>query len=198
MSPGLSTGSAGISIVTPGDWEEFDLDPATRHRSVARAVRRACAHDRSLESGPLITFLDGLVGCASDSGGFYLAAAAGRGDGNHPFASSVFMQAGPATAAYRSSPTLVCADYAADLASDPSLADCDVSVVSLPALGPAVRVEGSKQGVQLNYLAPLHSPACDLLVSFSAPCWMSPERQVATLTLFETMARSIAFVPSRG
>ena len=32
---------ARASIVTPGDWTELDLDPATRHASIRRAVRQA-------------------------------------------------------------------------------------------------------------------------------------------------------------
>jgi hypothetical protein len=184
----------GISIVTPDDWEEFDLNPATRHRSVVRAVRRACASDHSLDAAPLIAVLDHVVGKAVSAGGFYLAAAASRGANQHPFASSVFMQLSPPRPSYREAPSAVCADLAADLAIDLDLADCDVSVVTLPLIGPSVRVEGASQGVLLNYIVPLRYPARDLTVTFNTQCWLPPDRQAATLALFETMALSIAVV----
>jgi hypothetical protein len=186
---------SGVSIVTPGDWHEFDLSPATRHRSVASAVRRACAADVGLagDAVQLISMLDGLVANAASAGGFYLAALAMRDSATGGiFAASVLMQLGPSLAGPAgSSAAEICAGLAGAISVDPSWAGASVEVVSLP-VGPSVRVQVVAGGVMAQYIVPIRSR--QLIVTFSSPCTPSMHYSDAALELFDAMAASVALV----
>jgi hypothetical protein len=185
---------SAVSIVTPGDWHEFDLSPITRHRSVIRAVRRACLADPGLaeDAVRLIALLDTLVANAASAGGFYLAALALRdGSTGGLFAASALMQLGPPTALPGGSPTQICAGLAGAITVDPSWAGAQVDVVELP-IGPSVRMQVVAGGVLAQYLVPVLSR--QLIVTFSSPCTPSLHYSDAALELFDTMAASIELV----
>jgi hypothetical protein len=186
---------SGVSIVTPGDWHEFDLSPASRHRSVVSAVRRACAADPGLagDAVQLISMLDGLVAQAASAGGFYLAALAMRDSMTGGiFAASVLMQLGPSLAGPAgSSSSEICAGLAAAISVDPAWADAFVEVVSLP-VGPSVRLQIVAGGLLAQYIVPIR--ARQLIVTFSSPCTPSMHYSDAALELFDTMAASVALV----
>jgi hypothetical protein len=183
---------AGIRIETPGDWQQFDLRPATRHRSMARMIRRARNRDSSLLTRDLVPVLDMLVAQADDLGAFFLSACAGLDPDQHPFALSVLMHVSPARSPYPDPAWVVCADWAESLERD---VDADVSAVTLPSLGCAVRIEGAKSGVQLDFLVPLTQQPRDLLVTFASSCAMSRSRHDDVVGLFDAMAQTLAFLP---
>jgi hypothetical protein len=186
---------SGVSIVTPGDWHEFDLLEGSRHRSVVQAVRRACAADAGLavDAVQLISMLDGLIANAASAGGFYLAALAMRDVATGGiFAASVLMQLGPSMAAPTgSSPAEICAGLAGAISVDPAWAGASVEVVSLP-VGPGVRVQIVAGGVLAQYIVQVRSR--QLIVTFSSPCAPSMHYSDAALELFDTMAASVALV----
>lgn len=183
----------GVSIVTPGDWHEFDLQPSSRHRSVVRAVRRAAAADPSLigSSAPLISMLDALVANALSAGGFYLAAMAMRDPATSGvFAASVLMQLAPSTGSSGLADER-CAGLAAAISVDPAWAGAAVDVLPLP-VGPCVRVQIVAGGVLAQYIVPVR--ARQLIVTFSSPCTPSAHYSDAALELFDSMAASVALV----
>jgi hypothetical protein len=184
---------SGVSIVTPGDWHEFDLSPSSRHRSVVQAVRRACVADAALacDAPRLISMLDALVVNAFSAGGFYLAALAMRDAATGGFfAASVLMQLGPSSSLAGPAAD-VCADLVNAISAEPTWADAAVDVVELP-VGPSVRVHIVAGGVLAQFIVPLQSR--QLIVTFSSPCTPSLHYSDAALELFDTMAASVALV----
>lgn len=69
------SGVLRASIVTPGDWLELDLDPATRHRSIRRAVRDSVRRKavRQPDAVRVIRHLEELAQRAHNDGAFYCA-----------------------------------------------------------------------------------------------------------------------------
>ncbi len=191
-----------VSIVTPGDWHEFDLSPATAHRSVIHAVRRACSVDPGLagDAVRLIGLLDRLVQRAVSAGGFYLAALALRDSVTGGlFAASVLMQLAPGhvsepSASGPSSSEEMCAGLAAAISVDPDWVGANVDVVSLPAIGLSVRTQVVAGGVLVQYLIPVSASSRQLIVTFSSPCTPSAGYSDAALELFAAMAASITLV----
>jgi hypothetical protein len=191
----------GARIITPGDWSDLDLDPATRHGSIRRAVRRAVAADPALEGNAvrLIGLLDDVVTRAHDSGAFFCSSLVLSGDAG-VVAANVLMQISPDAAeptssaamsapAFSGSPMEVCAGLAAAVTCDPDWEGADVTVVTLPSVGPAVRVEVVAGGVCLQYLVPLPDSARQIVLTFTSPC---PPYAGALLELFDSMAASFA------
>ncbi len=183
------SGLVGARIVTPGDWSDLDLDPATRHRSIARAVRRAVAADPGLSgaAGRLIALLDDVARRACDAGGFFCSSMALSSD-DGPIVANVLMQlcggeagGGPADDA--------CAGLAAAVSRDSSWADADVSVVSLASVGPAVRVVVVAGGACVQYLVPAPESSEFVVLTFTSP---SAPYAKAFVELFDSMAASLA------
>jgi len=181
----------GARIVTPGDWNDLDLDPTTRHRSIRRAVRRAATHDPSIEgrSAQLIAMLDGVARRAYDSGAFYCSSLV-LGSVRDLLVANVLMQISPddAESAAPSAPAAdVCSGLAAAVSCDPDWAGADVSVVDLPLVGPAVRVAVVAGGVCVRYLVPVPGSSRQIVLTFTSPC---PPYVAALIELFDTMAAS--------
>jgi len=196
----------GAQIVTPGDWADLDLDPATRHRSIVSAVRRAVASDVALAgySVRLITLLDDVARRAYDSGGFFCSSLVLSSD-DGVLVANVLMQlsdgvgsggvdgsgggdgsgvlGGPGAAIE------VCAGLAAAVSCDPDWEDADVTVVTLPLVGPAVRVEVVDGGVCVQYLVPVPDSSQQIVLTFTSPC---PPFAGALIELFDSMAASFA------
>jgi hypothetical protein len=179
----------GARIVTPGDWTDLDLDPSTRHRSIARAVRRAVMSDPGLSgcSARLISLLDDVTRRAHDSGGFFCSSLVlASGDG--PLVANVLLQ----LCAGNGAPgpvELACADLAEAVSGDPSWADADVTVVELPSVGPAVRVAVAAGGVCVQYLVPAPVSSDYVVVTFTSA---SAPYDDAFVELFDSMAASFA------
>lgn len=190
----------GARIVTPGDWTDLDLDPATRHRSIASAVRRAVSSNPGLagSSVRLISLLDDVARRAYDNGGFFCSSLVLSSDVG-PLVANVLMQVcsveGGVADGGRGSAESVCAGLAASVMCDPSWADADVSVVSLACVGPAVRVVVVAGGVCMQYLVPVPNlaPAPDsseyVVLTFTSP---SAPYAVEFVELFDSMAGSFA------
>jgi len=194
----------GARIVTPGDWTDLDLDPATRHRSIASAVRRAVASDAALAgcSARLITLLDDVTRRAYDSGGFFCSSLVLSSD-DGVLVANVLMQlsdgvglggAGGSAAAGglggRGGPGAaidVCAGLAAAVSCDPDWEGADVTVVTLPLVGPAVRVEVVDGGVCVQYLVPVLDSSQQIVLTFTSPC---PPFAGVLIALFDSMAAS--------
>ncbi len=126
------------SIVTPGDWSELDLDPATRHTSIRRAVRQAIVRSRSLapDAVALIALLDRTTNLAVDAGAFYCASRVIE-DATRVIVATVLMQVcRSATAPLPGSPILTvrqrCAALGEVISKDPEWAGADIRVVALP------------------------------------------------------------------
>jgi hypothetical protein len=180
-------------IVTPGDWIELDLDPATRHTSIRKAVRRAVARDKALERNAvrLIAILDKISRRAHDSGAFYCASLVLNEATCGVFVANVLMQlcGKPlASAPPRASAMEVCAGFAAAISADPGWAGAEVTVVPLVFVGPAVRVCLVDDAIVLQYIVPLAVPSVQAVLTFICPC---PPYAATALELFDAMASSL-------
>lgn len=193
MTP--DSGLIGARIETPGDWVELDLDPATRHGSIRRAVRRAVAQDPRLGANAvrLIALLDDISRRAEASGAFYCAslvlhdAASGA-----VLVANVLIQITPETELpppAGSTAMEVCAGLAAVVSCEPDWDGADVTVVELPLVGAAVRVELVAGGVLLQYLVPVPRTGRQVVLTFSSPC---PPYVEALLGVFDAVAASFA------
>lgn len=91
---------ARASIVTPGDWIELDLHPATWHTSIRRSVRQAVVRSRGLapDAVPLIALLDRTCRRAVDTGAFYCASRVLKDASGDVVVVTVLMQVRPAMA----------------------------------------------------------------------------------------------------
>ena len=183
---------AGASIELPGDWVDLDLDPATQHRSISRAVRRAIRRDPALAGyrGRLLGLLDNVVRHAGDSGAFFCSSLVLDGDGG-PLTATLLMQVvgePPWELDGRErSRDDVCAGIAAAASFDPDWQDADVDVVALPSTGPAVRLAVLAGGVCVQYIVPVPDET-RLLLTFTSPCaWYD----TALIELFDAMARTL-------
>lgn len=209
----------GARIVTPGDWTDLDLDPSTRHRSIGRAVQRAVARDPGLAglTPRLIALLDDVTRRAQDAGGFFCSSMVLSSD-DGPVVANVLMQlcfgetadGGPPTpecagpmvadggapppacagpAAADGPPEAVCGELAAAVSCDPAWVDADVSVVSLPSIGQAVRTVVVAGGVCVQYLVPVPDSSEYVVLTFTSP---SAPYAEAFVELFDSMAASFA------
>jgi hypothetical protein len=184
----------GARVVTPGDWNDLDLDPATRHTSIRRAVRRALAADPGLEGNAvrLITLLDDLTLRACDAGAFFCSSLVLQSDSGGLLAANMLMQisADAETARQAGASALeLCAGLAAAVSCDAEWAGADVTVVTLPAAGPAVRVEVVAGGVCVQYLVPIPDSSRQIVLTFTSPC---PPYAGELIELFDSMAASFA------
>ena len=182
---------AGARIVTPGDWADLDLDPSSRHQSIARAVRRAVITNPGLAAHAvrLISLLDDVARRAHDAGGFFCSSLVLSSD-DGPVVANVLMQlcSGDSDGGGGSAEE-ACAGLAAAVSCDPSWADADVSVVSLPSVGPAVRVVVVAGGVCVQYLVPVPDSSEYVVLTFTSP---SASYAKAFVELFDSMAASFA------
>jgi hypothetical protein len=179
---------AGARIVMPGDWTDLDLEPSSRHRSIVGAVRRAVALNPSLadRSARLISLLDDVARRAYDNGGFFCSSLVLSSD-DGPLAANLLMQVSEVP--WIGSTVDACAGLAAAVTCDPSWADADVSVVELPAVGPAVRVVVVAGGVCVQYLVPVPDSSEYVVLTFTSP---SAPYAEAFVELFDSMATSFA------
>jgi hypothetical protein len=185
------------SIVTPGDWVELDLDPATRHTSIRRAVRRAIVRSPALapDAVPLIALLDRMTGSAADAGAFYCASRVIEDTADGVLVATVVMQlSDPGTGPLMGgAPNLSvaqwCGALVAVIENDPEWVGVDVGVVTLPFVGPAVRLRVEDGAIIVQYMAPLVGRHTTLLVTFT--CSSPPHARVMT-ELFDTMAQSVS------
>jgi hypothetical protein len=183
------------SIMAPGDWTELDLDPATRHTSIRRAVRRAMTRSRNLapDAVTLIALLDQIVRRADETRAFYCASLIIEDASVGAWVATVMMQVcesatvpPPQTLSLPASER--CAALAAAIRDDLSWSGANVRVVRLPLVGPAVRLQMRNDGIILQYIVPLIGGIADLLLTFSCPC--PPYADLMT-ELFDTMAESL-------
>lgn len=185
--------SLRVQLVTPGDWTELDLNPATRRASVRRAVRSAARHNPGLagDGVRLMGFLDDISRRAHEAGAFYCASLVLGDVSASAVVATALMQlsgdSGVRVDADFSSAEL-CAGLASVISADPDWAGADVGVVALPLAGPAVRICVIAVGVFVQYIVPVRD-AGQLLLSMS--CSSPP--YVATMTeLFDAMAASLS------
>ena len=187
------------SIVTPGDWIEFDLDPATRRTSIRRAVRQAIAHAPSLATDVvrLIGLLDRTTRRAIDAGAFYCASRVIEDTNRDIAVATVLIQLSPSQgAALPDQPTWVprasagerCTSIARGIRNDPAWAGADVRVVPMSFVGPSVRLNVQDGGAIVQYLVPVMDATAGIVLTFTCPC--PPYAQVMT-ELFDTMAQSL-------
>jgi len=194
LPPSYSQVSA--SIVTPSDWTELDLDPDTRHKSIRRAVRRAVTRSRGLapDTVPLIALLDHICRRADEARAFYCASLIIEDDAvRGALVATVLMQVcESATAPLPGTLSLPvdkrCADLVAIIRSDPWWAGASAGVVTLPLVGPAVRLHIKDDGMILQYIVPLIGGIADVVLTFTCPC--PPYTELIT-ELFDTMADSL-------
>ncbi len=184
----------GASIVTPGDWIELDLDPATRHKSIGRAVRQAIARSPSLapDAIGLIAMLDRTTSLAAKATAFYCASRVIE-DATQVIVATVLMQVcrSPAPPAH-GSPSLSVGERCAALrevfSKDPDWAGAHTRVVELRFVGTAVRLHVDAPGIVVQYLVPLRGGFAHAVLTFTCPC--PPYARVMT-ELFDTMAQSL-------
>ena len=195
LAPTATRPLARASIVTPGDWIELDLDPATRHTSVRRAVRQAVVRSRSLapDAVGLIRMLDRTSKQAIESGAFYCASRVIEDATGGVFVATVLMQVCRSTLTQPpGSPILRaserCAGIAAAFNKDPGWAGGNISVVPLPYAGPAVRLHIQHSAIIVQYFVPLVGGIADAVLTFSCPC--PPYASVVT-ELFDNMAEGL-------
>jgi hypothetical protein len=184
------------SIVTPGNWIELDLDPKTRHKSIRRAVRRAIVRSQALapDAVPLIALLDRMTSRADDAGAFYCASRVIEDTTDGVLVATVVMQiCQSASWSPPGKPNLGvaerCAALAAVIDNDPEWVGADVGVVTLPFVGPAVRLRMEDGAIIVQYIVPLAGLHRYLLATFTCSC---PPYARAMTELFDTMAQSIA------
>lgn len=189
----------GARIVTPGDWTDLDLAPATRHRSIRRAVRRAVVNDPGLAGHEvrLIGLLDDIARRAYDSGAFYCASLVLGTLETGLLAANILMQITPddEMPAITGGVTEMCAGLAAAISCDPDWMGADVSVVRLPMVGEAVRVEVVAGGVCLQFLVPVPDSRRQVVLTFTSP--FAPYAE-ALIELFDSMAASFALEYNRS
>jgi hypothetical protein len=183
----------GARVVTPGDWCDLDLDPATRHGSIRRAVRRAVGADPGLAANAvrLIGLLDDVARRAYDSGAFFCSSLVmGRAE-TGLLVANMLMQITPDAEPppTSASPFDVCSGLAAAVSCDPAWVGAEVTVVALPLVGPAVRVEIVAGGVCVQYLVPVPDSARQIVLTFTSP---SAPYTAALIGLFDSMASSFA------
>lgn len=183
------------SIITPGDWIELDLDPATRHTSIRRAVRRAIVRSPRLEPHgvQLIRMLDDAAQRAIEGATIYCASRVVEHATGHPSVATVLIQICASDVATRLGMPMLrvserCAGLANVLTNDLNWAGADVRVVELPFVGPAVRLHIEDRAIIMQYLVPLAGGMADAVLTFSCPC--PPYARVMT-QLFDTMAESL-------
>jgi hypothetical protein len=185
----------GARIVTPGDWVELDLDPATRHRSIRRAVQRAVAQNRGLQGNAvrLIALLDDISRRAEAGGAFYCASLVLHdATSGALLVANLLLQITPdadVPPPAHATAMEVCAGLAAVVSADPDWHGAAVGVVHLPLAGPAVRVEVVAGGVLIQYLVPVPRTGRQVVLTFSSPC---PPYVEALLGVFDAMAASFA------
>lgn len=184
----------GASIVTPGDWIELDLDPATRRGSIGRAVRRAVARSPSLapDAVGLIAMLERTTSLAAKATAFYCASLVIE-DATQVLVATVLMQVcqSPIPPAHGSLSLSVrerCAALRGVISKDPEWAGADTRVVELPFVGTALRLHIEALGIIVQYLVPLVGGFADAVLTFTCPC--PPYARVMT-ELFDTMAQSL-------
>lgn len=184
------TALVGARIVTPGDWTDLDLEPSTRHRSIARAVRQAVITKPELGTHAvrLISLLDDVARRAYDAGGFFCSSLVLAAD-DGPVVANVLMQMCFGDAAGRGAADEACAGLAAAVACDPSWDDAEVSVVALTSVGPAVRVVVVAGGACVQYLVPVPDSSEYVVLTFTSP---SAAYAGAFVELFDSMAASFA------
>jgi hypothetical protein len=188
---------ARASIVTPGDWIELDLNPATRRSSILHAVRQAVGRSQTLAAHAvrLIGLLDSMSLHAIESGAFYCASRVIEDATSGLLVANVLLQVCPSDVApLPGSPSLRmgerCAALADVIRNDPEWQGADVCVVPLPFVGPAVRVHVEDSAILLQYLVPLVGGLADAVLTFSCLC---PPYARAMTELFDAMAESLVF-----
>jgi hypothetical protein len=185
---------ARASIITPGDWIELDLDPATRHASISRAVRQAVVRSRSLapDAVRLIALLDRTSRQAVESGAFYCASRVIEDATGGVLVATVLMQICRSSMPPPGMPNPrageQCAGLASVISNDPGWAGADVRVVPLPFVGPAVRVHVEDSAIIVQYFVPLIGGFANAVLTFTCPC--PPYARVMT-KLFDTMAEGL-------
>ena len=187
---------ASASIVTPGDWIELDLNPATRHGSISHTVRQAVLHSPSLASSAikLIALLDRTSKRAVDAGAFYCASHVIEGANGDVMVRTVLLQLSPLPSVpcppgtSTLSITERCAELAEVMSNDPPWAGADVDVVLLAFVGPAVRLHAEDNGVIVQYIVPLEDETACVVLTFACPC---PPYTRFTTQLFDAMAQSL-------
>jgi hypothetical protein len=186
---------ARASIITPGDWIELDLDPATRHTSTSRAVRQAIVRSRSLapHAVRLMALLDRTSRHAVDAGAFYCASRVIEHTTDGVLVATVVMQIcqsdpGSPPGKARLAVAERCAALSAVIRNDPEWVGIDVGVVTLPFIGPAVRLRIEDGAIIVQYIVPLGGLHRYLLATFTCSC--PPYARVMT-ELFDTMAQSL-------
>jgi hypothetical protein len=189
---------ARASIVTPGDWIELDLNPATRHSSISRAVRQAVVRSRGLapDAVRLLALLDRTSRRAAEAGAFYCASRVIEDTAGGVLVANILMQGlqattpvpggRPGSASLHAGER--CASVAQVIGNDPGWAGANIRVVTLPFIGPAIRVQIENSGVVVQYLVPLVDGTVDVVITFSCPC--PPYAPVMT-ELFDAMAQSL-------
>jgi hypothetical protein len=198
VSGAVISGSTGAAIALPGDWTDLDLDPATRHASISRAVRRTVRRDPALAAyrTRLIALLDRLVRRASDAGAFFCSSLViNADDDGEPLAANLLMQrvddGHPDDGDRCGDPCggrEICAGIAAAASCDPDWEDADVDVVQLPSIGPAVRLGVIAGGVCVQYIVPVPHRTTKLVVTFTSP---SARYGTALVELFDAMAHTL-------
>ena len=189
---------ARASIVTPGDWTELDLNPATRHTSISQLVRRSVAQSRCAapDAVPLIALLDRTSKRAVDAGGFYCAWHILEDPSGGAVALTALMQVRQAMAPLPDPQSGIatlsvserCAALSDVVGRDPYWAGADIRVVTLPFTGSAVRLRIHTGGVIVQYLVPLVNSAAVVVLSFTCA---SPPLARLTTDLFDAMAQSL-------
>jgi hypothetical protein len=192
------TNLAGAAIALPGDWADVDLDPATRHTSISRAVRRTVRRDPTLAAHriQLVALLDRLVRRASDAGAFFCSSLViNTDDDGGPLVANLLMQRVDDKApdcgdryGDRCGTGEMCAGIAAAASCDPDWEDADIDVVQLPSIGPAVRLGVLADGVCVQYIVPVPHCATRLILTFTSP---SACYGTALVELFDAMARTL-------
>jgi hypothetical protein len=184
------------SIVTPGDWTELDLDPATRHTSIRRAVRRAIVRSRAMapDAVPLIALLDHMTSRADDAGAFYCASRVIEDTTAGVLVATAVMQICqadkvPVPGTLSLSAAQRCAALASVIEDDPEWVGVDVQAVTLTFIGPAVRLRLENGAIIVQYIVPLVGLHRHLVTTFTCSC--PPYARMMT-ELFDTMAQSLA------
>ena len=186
------------SIVTPGDWTELDLNPATRHTSISQLVRRPGVSSRcwAPDAVPIIALLDRASRRVADAGAFYCAWHLAKDPSGNTVVLTALMQVRsamvPPAAAHSGSSSVSVGERCAALADvvrgDSLWAGADVRVVKLPFTGSAVRLRVEDGGVIVQYLVPLVNGSAVVVLTFSCPC---PPYARAVTELFDAMAQSL-------
>lgn len=185
----------GIEIMTPGDWEELDLDPATRHKSIGRAVRRAVRRSPSLRPHTLrlIAMLDRTAREAADTGAMYCSSLVVETTGGGHFVANLLVQVCGETAAVPLPVPLPsaderCAGIVAAAIDDCGWTSAEISVVALPFVGPSVRICLIEAAVSLQFIVPMPHEAHDMVLTFTCPC---PPYASTAIDMFDAMAASL-------